>query len=189
VTVRPAPEKEIMYKKLAIALLGISLVTAAPAMAASGTATGTLGVTATVASSIKMVFNTDASGVTLGGTGTNAATLAFGTVSAYGTIATPNVTRTATATTFTVSSPFDVNVIKANSASTNYTLTAQLASADAVNTWQVGGVTVTNASAATITATGAYTTNVPFVLALTIPFTVADATVVSNTINFTATGN
>ncbi len=178
-----------MYKKLAIALLGISLVTTAPVLAASGTATGTLGVTATVTASIKMVFNTDASGVTLGGAGTNAATLAFGTVSAYGTIATPNVTRTATATTFTVSSPFDVDVIKANSASSTYTLTAQLAAADAVNTWTVGGTPVTNASAATITTTGAYTTNVPFVLALTVPFTVADATVISNTINFTATGN
>ncbi len=178
-----------MYKKLAIALLGISLVTTAPVLAASGTATGTLGVTATVAASIKMVFNTDASGVTLGGAGTHAATLAFGTVSAYGTIATPNVTRTATATTFTVSSPFDVNVTKANSASSNYTLTAQLAAADAVNTWTVGGTAVTSASAASITTTGAYATNVPFVLALTVPFTVADATVISNTINFTATGN
>jgi hypothetical protein len=189
VTVRPEPEKEIMYKKFALALMGIGLLTAAPGMAASGTATGTLGVTATVASSIKMVFNTDASGVTLGGTGTNAATLAFGTVSAYGTIATPNVTRTATATTFTVSSPFDVDVIKANSASANYTLTAELAATDAVNSWTVGGVAVNGTTAATITATGAYTTNVPFVLALTVPFTVADATVISNTINFTATGN
>jgi hypothetical protein len=177
-----------MYKKLAIALMGACLLTSAPALAVSGTATGTLGVTATVASSIKMVFNTDAAGVALGGAGTNAATLAFGTVSAYGTIATPNVTRTATATTFTVSSPFDVNVIKANSSSTNYTLTAALASADAVNTWLIGSTTLTT-TAQQLTATGAYTTNVPYTLALTIPFTVADATVISNTINFVATGN
>jgi hypothetical protein len=175
---------------LAAAGLVASLLASAIPASAAATATGTLGVTATVAASIKLVFNTDASGVTLGGTGTNAATLAFGTVSAYGAIANPNITRTVIAgTSFTVSSPFDVNVVKANSSSANYTLTAQLASADATDTWVVGGVTVTNASAASITATGAYTTNVPFVLALTVPNSVADTTVIGNTINFTATAN
>jgi len=100
-----------------------------------------------------------------------------------------NITRSTTATTFTVSTPVDVLVSKANSASANYTLKAQLGAADAVNTWQVGGTTVTSAAQATITATGTYASNVPEAIALTIPFTTASATAISNTINFTATAN
>ena len=80
----------------------------------------------------------------------------------------------------------DVNVTKANSASANYTLKAQLGSADAVNTWAVGGTAVTSAAAATITATGAYATNVNFPVALTVPFATAANTAISNTLNFTA---
>lgn len=157
--------------------------------AAAQTATGTLTVTATVNSSINLVFNNDAAGVPLSaGAGTNTATLAFGNVSAFGAVA-AGITRTTTATTFTVSSPVDVLVTKANSASANYTLKAQLGAADAVNTWQVGGTTVTNAAQATVTATGAYGSNVADAIALTVPFTTANATAISNTINFTATAN
>jgi hypothetical protein len=172
-----------------LALLSLAALLALPSLAAADTATGTLTVTATVNSSINLVFNSDAAGVPLSsGAGTNTATLAFGNVSAYGAVA-ANVTRTTTATTFTVSTPVDVLVSKANSASANYTLKAQLGSADAVNTWQVGGVTVTNASQSTITATGAYASNVPEAIAITVPFTTANGTSISNTINFTATAN
>ena len=88
-----------------------------------------------------------------------------------------------------MSSPFDIQVSKVNSASTNYTLKAQLNTADAVNTWQVGGNTITNAAPVTITATGAYATNVAYPLALTIPFATASNTNISNIVNFTATAN
>jgi hypothetical protein len=155
---------------------------------ANPSATGTLLVTATVNSSINLVFNSDAAGVPLTGTGTNAATLPFGPVQAFGVAPGAGITRVVTATTFTVSSPFDVFVTRANSSSANYTLTAQLNAADAVNSWTVGGVAVTSASASTITATGAYNGNVAFVLGLTIPFTEA-AGAISNTVNFTATAN
>ena len=167
----------------AVLFLGIASV------ASAQTATGTLTVTATVNSSINLVFNNDAAGVALSsGAGTNTATLNFGNVSAFGAVA-AGITRTTTATTFTVSTPVDVLVTKANSASANYTLKAQLGAADAVNTWQVGGTTVTNAAQSTITATGTYAANVPEAIALTIPFTTANATAISNTINFTATAN
>ena len=168
----------------AVLFLGIASV------ASAQTATGTLTVTATVNGSISLVFNNDAAGVPLSsGAGTNTATLAFGNVSAFGALA-ANVTRTVVAgTSFTVSTPVDVLVTKANSASANYTLKAQLGAADAVNTWGVGGTTVTSAAQATITATGAYASNVPEAIALTVPFTTASATVISNTINFTATAN
>ncbi|MBV8151516.1 MAG: hypothetical protein JO101_06440 [Candidatus Eremiobacteraeota bacterium] len=173
---------------IAAAIL-LALTLAKPIAApANPTASGTLAVTATVASSINLVFNTDASGVSLTGAGTNAATLAFGTVQAYGGALGANVTRTVGATSFTVSTPFDVNVAKANSSSGSYQLTAQLASVDSTNTWQVGGVLVTGGSAATITSTGAYASNVAFTLALTVPFSEAAGSI-SNTINFTATAN
>jgi hypothetical protein len=172
-----------------LVLLTIVAVLMVPAMLAAQTATGTLTVNATVNSSINLVFNNDAAGVALSsGAGTNTATLNFGNVSAFGAVA-AGITRTTTATTFTVSTPVDVLVTKANSASANYTLKAQLGAADAVNTWQVGGTAVTNAAQATITATGAYGSNVAEAIALTIPFTTANATAISNTINFTATAN
>jgi hypothetical protein len=149
-----------------------------------------LTVTATVNSSINLVFNSDASGVALSsGAGTNAATLAFGNVSAFGTLAS-NITRSVVAgTSFTVSTPVDVQVTTSNSSSANYTLKAQLGSADAVNSWAVNGAAVTSASAATITATGTYGSNVAEPIAITIPFTTASGTNISNTINFTATSN
>jgi hypothetical protein len=179
-----------MKKFVYAASLMVAIVLLLPSFAAAQTATGTLTVTATVQGSITLVFNNDASGVPLSsGAGTNTATLAFGNVSAFGAVA-ANVTRTVVAgTSFTVSTPVDVQVSKANSASANYTLKAQLGSADAVNTWQVAGTTVTNAAQATITATGAYAANTPNTIAITVPFATASGTVISNTINFTATAN
>jgi len=176
-------------KKVLILAVAAAIVMFVPSFASAQTATGTLTVTATVQGSIGLVFNSDVAGVALGGSGTPNATLAFGTVSAFGAIAVPNVVRTVAANSFTVSSAVDVNVTKTNSASANYKLTAQLGSPDAVNSWQVGGVTVTSASAAPITATGAYATNVNFPVAITIPFATASGTLISNTINYTATAN
>ncbi|MBV8281106.1 MAG: hypothetical protein JO347_03460 [Candidatus Eremiobacteraeota bacterium] len=176
-------------KKLAAVIAAVILaVLLAPTPAPAVTASGTLAVSATVQSSINLVFNTDGSGVALGGAGTNAATLAFGSVQAFGTAPGAKITRTTGASSFSVSTPFDVNVAKANLTSSNYTLTAQLAAADSTNTWQVGGVTVTSASAATITSTGTYASNVSFTLQLTIPFSEAAGSI-SNTLNFTATAN
>src|SRR5215831_7135713 len=185
-------ERNHKMKKLILLTItaAMILMMSSLAMAQAGnTASGTLTVTATVNSSINLVFNSDAAGVALSsGAGTNAATLAFGNVSAFGAVA-AGVVRTTTATTFTVSSAVDVNVTKTNSASANYTLKAQLGAADAVNTWSVGGVAVTNAAQSTLTATGAYASNVNFPVAITIPFTTASGTLISNTINYQATAN
>jgi hypothetical protein len=157
-------------------------------VASATTASGTVGVTATVVSSMSLTFVTDASGITLGGSGTSAATIAFGSVQAYGGSVPTGVTRTVNGTTnWKLATPFDVVVAIANQTSANYTLTAQLSSSDAVNTWQLGSTTVTSASAATLTATGTYGTTV-YTLNLTIPFTEA-AGAISNTINFVATAN
>lgn len=165
-----------------------SLSWAGPA-AANPSATGTLTVTATVAASMQLIFDSDPSGVPLSGTGTNAATLALGTVQAYGGTVPAGATRTVNGTTdYTYSSPFDVKVTKANSASSNYTLTAALNAADATNTWKVDAVTLTT-SAQQITATGGYGSDAVHTLYLTIPFSEADGTSISNVVNFTATAN
>lgn len=180
--------KRVFFLLPALAIAA-SLAVTVPASATGETASGTLGVTATVQSSISLVFDSDASGVTLGGSGTNAATLGFGNVYATGLGCATNVTCTPGASTFTVSTPFDVKVSKFNLTSSNYTLTAQLNAADASNTWKVGGNTVTSGSAATLTSTGAYASDVPYTLALTISNTAASGTAISNTVNFTATAN
>lgn len=165
----------------------LAAVLAMSTLSAAQTASGTLAVSATISSSISLVFNSDASGVALTGAGTNAASLNFGTISAYGTLS-PNVGRTVGATSFTVTTPFDVHVEKSNTSSANYTLKAQLASADAVNTWAVGGTTVTSASQATLTSTGAYGSDVAYTLGLTVPFSNTAASI-GNTINFVASAN
>jgi len=175
-------------KNLTLLFAAAALMIAMSSVASAQTATGTLTVTARVNGSINLVFNSDPNGVTLAGAGTNTATLAFGNVSAFGAIG-AGIVRTTTATDFTVSSAVDVQVTETNSASANYTLTAQLGSADATNTWTVGSVAVTNAAASTITATGTYATNSNFAVAITIPFTTASGTNISNTINYTATAN
>jgi hypothetical protein len=160
---------------------------AMPILSAAQTASGTLAVSATLQSSISMVFNSDAAGVALGSAGTNAATLNFGNISAYGTLA-ANVSRSVGATSFTVSTPFDVQVDKSNSSSASYTLTAQLNAADAVNSWAVGGSAVASGAPTTLAAAGTYGSSTAYSLALTVPMS-SGAPSISNTINFVATAN
>lgn len=176
-----------MTKAKLITLVLAAVLAMSTLSAAQTTASGTLAVSATLQSSISMVFNSDASGVALGNAGTNAATLNFGTISAYGALA-ANVSRSVAASNFTVSTPFDVQVSKANTASANYSLTAQLNAADAVNGWAIGGNAVSNGSATTLTSTGSYGSSAAYTLALTVPLSSA-APSISNTINFVATAN
>lgn len=158
-------------------------------IARAQTSSGTLAVSAELISSINLTFVTDASGVALTGSGTNAAALDFGTVSRYGTPP-ANVTRTFQATTFTVSTPFDISVTKSNVTSANYTLGAVLETVDATNAWTVDTIALPTAPTApvSLTVAGAYASNVSHTLALIIPFSEGAATV-TNTIDFLATAN
>lgn len=182
-------------KKVLVFAIAAAAVVLMPTFASAQTASGTLTVTATVTSSLQLVFTSDANGVALAsGAGTSTATLAFGSVSAFGNLASPNITRSVAAASFTVSTPVDVTVNKANSASANYKLSAQLGSADPTNTWQVGGtlatvVTINNTTPTQLSASLNYATANPEVIAITVPFATASGTVISNTINFTATAN
>jgi len=149
--------------------------------------TGTVAVTATTVASVSLTFVTDVAGITLGGTGTSAATIAFGSVQAYGGSVPANVTKTVNGTTnWSLATPFDVVVQVANQTSSNYTLTAALASADATNTWALGATNLST-TAANLTSTGAYGST-SYTFKLTIPFSAA-AGAISNTLNFTATAN
>jgi hypothetical protein len=166
-------------------VLGIAALSAPPTSATS--ATGTVAVTATTVASISLTFVTDGAGITLGGTGTAAATIAFGSVQAYGGSVPAGVTKVVNApTNWSLSTPFDVGVQLANQTSSNYTLTAAIASADATNTWSLGATNLTT-TPATLTSTGAYGST-PYTFKLTIPFSAA-AGAISNTINFVATAN
>jgi hypothetical protein len=174
-------------KKVLTLVFAAVMMSSFAAAQAGNTAGGTLAVSVNVTSSISLAFSTSTGGVALTGTSTNAA-LNFGTVQAFGATLASGVTLTNNGTaSFTVSSPVDVIVTKANSTSANYKLTAQLTTADAVNTWTVGGVTVTSGAPAPVTTNGTYgTTNFP--VAILIPLS-SPAGTISNTINYTATSN
>jgi len=176
-------------KKVITLVFAAVIMTSFAAAQAGNTATGALTVTANVTSSISLAFSTSTGGVALGGSGTNAASLVFGTIQAFGGTPNPGVTISSTSptTNFTVSSPVDVVVTKANSTSANYKLTAQLQNADTLNNWSVGGVGVTAANPATITTTGAYGSTT-FPVAITILLT-TPAQSINNTINYAATSN
>jgi hypothetical protein len=178
----------VKTKHAFIAAMAIgSLITIPAAVAAQDTASGTLTVTATVESSIALTFENDAAGVSLSGAGTNTATMALGAISAYNAVSTPGVTRTVSASAFTVSSPFAVKVIKANGSSASYTLAAALGSADASNTWRINATTLTTANQ-NLGSSFSYGSAVAHTLYLTVPFT-SSTGAISKVINFTATAN
>ena len=179
-----------MKRTIVLAVIALTVLSAS-AFAAS--ASGTLAVSATINPSVTFVFQTDASGVALGSSGTSAATLNFGTVQAFGGTVPTNVTLSNTPATnnFSVSTPVGFLVNAGNTTSANnYTLKAQLATADAVNTWTVGGSpTLNNTTAQTVTATGAYgTTATSLPVKIVIPYSNTTGAI-SNTINFTVTTN
>ena len=170
---------------LIVLLIAAIALTTVPASATS--ATGTVAVTATTVGSVSLTFVTDGAGIALGGSGTSAATIAFGSVQAYGGSVPANVTKTVNGTTnWSLATPFDVVVQVANQTSTNYTLLGSIQTTDATNSWFLGATTLST-TPATLTSTGAYGSTA-YTFKLTIPFSAA-AGAISNTVNFTATAN
>ena len=174
-------------KTLLTATILVATILVGASVASAQNSTGTLTVTATVASSIGLTFENDLAGVALAGAGTNAATMAFGAVSAYGAITTTGVTRTVGASDFTVSSLFGVQVVRANSSSSNYMLAAALGTPDATNTWRINSTTLTGSNQ-NLGTSYTYGLNVAHTLYLTVPFT-ASSGAISRVVNFTATAN
>jgi hypothetical protein len=172
----------------ALMLSGASLV-------AQTTATGVINGTLVNKDGISIVFNTDPAGVTLGASGTPAASVNFGTISAFGTLS-AGVTRISLlATTFTVRTIFDVQVIQGGLTSTTYNLSANLAAAAPTGfSYKVDAVNLTTV-AQTVQTNAAYNSNLPHNLDLTVSRSAPGAggpavgTPISSTINFTATAN
>ncbi|HXE90463.1 MAG TPA: hypothetical protein VNK82_05805 [Terriglobales bacterium] len=158
-------------------------------LAAADTSSGTMTVSATVESSISLTFVSSGSGISLTGSGSNAATMAFGNVKAYGGSVPAGVTKSVNGVTdWTLSTPFLVRVEKANLSSSDYTLEATLSAADAVYAWEIDNVDISDGSAKTITATGNYDANDSHTFELIIEHSDA-AGAVNKTISFVATSN
>jgi hypothetical protein len=139
--------------------------------------------------SLAIVFSSDLAGIMLGASGTPNATIPLGTVSAYGGTVPTGVTRTVNGvSSWTLSTPIDVEVIGLGIIVPTFTLTAKMNVADAVNTWKINSANLTSGSASTVTTTGTYNVNTPYTFSLTIPFSEA-AGLISNTIDFAATAN
>jgi hypothetical protein len=147
--------------------------------------------------SLTIVLQSDASGLALGGSGSNTASMAFNTMQAYGGSVPTGVTRVVGTSNWTVATKFDVkvncldllNLLNCTGLnSPSYTLTAQLQSADSINTWQIGASTLSSASATTLSVSGPYFVATAYTLSLVIPFT-ETARTISNTVNFVVTAN
>jgi hypothetical protein len=128
---------------LTTALSAFALLGVANAQVTSG---GTLGVTANIEGSINLTFLTATGGFAVTGTGTATASLPFGNVQMYGGTVPTNVVRTLTGTTsFTLTTPVNVEVDLANSTSATFGVLVNLTTADSVNTWKFNAIAVTDA--------------------------------------------
>lgn len=181
--------------KIRVGLALATLLAAVPLFAQNPTATGTINATLINKNGIALVFDTDPSGVTLGSSGTSAATLDYGVVSAFGPLSRGVTRPSVTATNFTVRTIFDVQVIQGGLTSTSYTLRAQLGSALPTGfSFTIDGVTLANGPSS-IQTNGAYNVNVPHNLDLTVSRAAPGAggpavgTPLTTVINFQASAN
>jgi hypothetical protein len=134
---------------------------------------------------VALTIVTDPSGITLTGSGTSAVSMSFGTVQAFGGTVPTQVTRTVGASSWTLSTPIDLQVTQIG-ISTSYSLTAQLTVSDAQNTWKLNAVTLST-GASTITASHAYGT-AAYTFSLTIAFSAAAGSI-TNTVDLIVTAN
>ncbi|HMF91936.1 MAG TPA: hypothetical protein VKL40_14930 [Candidatus Angelobacter sp.] len=182
--------KQNLTRTAAIAILMLS-----SAALFGQTATGVINGTLINKNGITLVFDSDAAGVALGNSGTSAASVNFGNISAFGALSAGVTRPSVTAANFTVQTIFDVNVTQGGLASASYTLTANLAApAPTGFTYKVDAVTLTTV-AQTIQANGAYGTDVAHNLGLVVLTAAPGAggpavgSPITATINFTATAN
>ena len=119
---------------------------------------------------ITLTFETVGGGLPVSGEGTNTASLDFGTVSAFGPVG-PGVTRSNTATDYTLSAQFGVRVTKGGGTSPDYTLRARLTGAHPL-TWRINGV-VMGTSYATVAFTQPYAATLSHALEFVVPLTSA----------------
>jgi hypothetical protein len=171
------------------------LLSSAAVWAQNPTASGVINGTLVNKDGITLLFNSDPQSVTLGGAGTSAASLDFGSISAFGPLAAGVTRPTVTATNYTVRSLFDIQVIQGGLTSTTYTLQAQLAAAAPTGlSYRVDAITLGTASQ-TLQTTATYGVDIQHSLDLVVLKAApgaggpATGTPLTTTINFTATAN
>jgi len=183
-----------MQTRRSIPVIALGLLLNPVAAVRSQTATGALTVKLTNSSALVMVFNSDASGVALGNTGTSAVTLGFGTVADYKSPST-GVTETPGSSSFTVSSPFDVYVEVGGSSSASYSLAGSLASTAPTGLQVKLDSTTLTTTAQTFSTNGTYFSNAAHTVSLVISTAASGSggpvtgTQLTSTIDLTATAN
>lgn len=184
-----------MQARLSIRSAALAIVMLLSTAMYAQTATGTINATLINKNGISLIFDSDPGGVSLGSNGSSTASLNFGNVSAFGTLAAGVTRPTVTPASYVVQTLFDVQVIQSGLASPSYTLTGQLAAAAPTGlTYGVDAVTLTTGSQ-TISATGTYNADVQHTLSLTVSTAAPGSggpntgTPLATTINFTATSN
>jgi hypothetical protein len=126
---------------------------------------------------INMTFDAVSGGVPITGAGTGAASLNFGSVSAFEPVG-PGVSRTTGSSSYTISTRFGVKATRLLSlVSPSYTLTARLQSASPI-TWQIDGATMST-GAATVATSQPYGSIVAHTLSFVIPFSRAAGAITS----------
>lgn len=118
-------------------------------------------VPAVLPASISLTFLTVSGGRTITGSGTGTGSLDFGTVSRYGPLP-ANVTRSTTATNYTLSTNVGLRVSKSGETSTTYTFRARIVTASSF-TWRVNNTNMTT-SFTTINASRNYDTTYTYPL-------------------------
>lgn len=136
-------------------------------------------------SAITLSLHATPGGVPVSGGGTNFATLDFGTVSPFGVLPAA-ITRTLTASSYTVSTAVGVQLVRSSGTSPNYTLQCRQM-AGAPLTWKMNGVALST-NFATVAAVQPYNTMVAHDVALVIPFGSAGGAV-STTLEVLAIAN
>jgi hypothetical protein len=118
------------------------------------------------AQQISLTFQTVTGGLSVSGAGTDTASMNFGTVSAYAPLG-AGISRSTSATDYTIGSDFGVMVVRNGGRSPNYLLRARLTSNNAL-TWRINGVAMTT-TFATIADAQPYGSTVPYALEFVVP--------------------
>jgi hypothetical protein len=184
-----------LYKTIFRSALVMLLFTGVSLFAQNPTATGTINATLNNRNGIALVFDTDPAGATLGATGTSAATVSFGNISAFGPLSAGITRPTVTAASFTVRTVFDVKVTQGGLNSNSYRLLASLAAVAPTGlSYRIDAITL-NANQQTIQNNAAYGNDISHNLDLVVSTAAPGAggpavgTTLNTTINFTATAN
>lgn len=143
-------------------------------------------VPAVLPASIDLTFLTVSGGRTITGSGTGTGSLDFGTVSRYGPLPT-NVTRSTTATNYTLTTNVGMRVTKSGETSTTYTFRARIVTASSF-TWRVNNTNMTT-SFTTISASRNYNTTYSYPLRIIILIATTTGLNISQQLEYLAIAN